>query len=243
MAIPGTPGASVPPGEDYLVRRIADLERVVKELAAADPLRTAGIRVTGPDAVQVVGSLNTTSALDVDGPMNVDGTMTVGASTTVNGPMTVNGAMAITGTLSLPAGIIDNEALANPLEPGSVGVSSIGHAVTTTNSDVAVTTITIPAGYTRAIIMCVVNCGAFNSAAVPDYLYVSARIGTAGGGELVSYAAAGTYANASASAIRTLTGLSGGTVTVAARVRSGSTSWGAQPSNAAHVNAIALFLR
>lgn len=62
MAIPGTPGASVPPGEDWLVRRVADLERRLNELAAADPLRPAGVRA-------IPGQI---ASLDYDGTGRAD---------------------------------------------------------------------------------------------------------------------------------------------------------------------------
>ena len=57
MAAPGLPGSQVPAGEDWLVRRVADLERAVRELAAANQLATAGITTT-PTGIAISGTLS-----------------------------------------------------------------------------------------------------------------------------------------------------------------------------------------
>lgn len=237
MAIPGTPGASVPPGEDWLVRKVADLERRLNELAAADPLRTAGIEVTGPDAVRVKGSLNTTGALDVDGPINVDGTMTVG------GNATFNGAMAIAGTLSLPAGIIDNEALAAPVAVGRVSVSEIGFATATSDEDRAAGNIPVPAGYSQALVFVTVTAGHTNSTGSPDFMYLSVGINAATSREVFAPAQPGFSTNATTARSALLTGLSGGSINVRCRIHTQGSSWLGGSGSRAYTEAIAVFLR
>lgn len=160
-----------------------------------------------------------------------------------DGAALFKGPVVIEGTLSLPAGIIDNDALSSPLEPGSAGLSHSNFALATTATVLAQASIPVPAGYTRAMVMNGVSAGAMNSTANPDFIYVSASINGTGGGETISTVYAGTYGSASAFAIRTLNGLSGGNITVEARVRSSTAPWAANGVNIAHTNAIVLFLR
>lgn len=236
MGTPGTPGAAVPAGDDWIKQELRDIHRRLDELASADILRTAGIE-TEPDMLRVVGSLNTTGALDVDGPMNVDGTMTV------DGDATFGGAMAITGTLSLPAGIIDNEALAAPVRAGQATAQQSGFGTTLTDANVAVGTIAIPAGFTQALVMVVVTAGVVNSAPDADYLYLSARINGIQSREVFALAAAGAAAAATTSKSSLLTGLTGSSVTVSAVVHTQGNAWGANGVNRAYTEAIAIFLR
>ncbi len=62
------PGFPNPRGEDYLIRRIQDLERFVRELAAANPFGLSGLRLQ-------------------------NGGMVVEGYQTVNGPMTITGSL------------------------------------------------------------------------------------------------------------------------------------------------------
>jgi hypothetical protein len=64
MAQPGSPASLMPPGEDWLVRRVQDLERTVAELVAHDVLRAAGVE-TAPDLMRIIGSLEVTGDLAV----------------------------------------------------------------------------------------------------------------------------------------------------------------------------------
>lgn len=67
MAQPGTFANSLK-GEDWLVRRVQDLERAVQQLAAANPFGLSGLRLK-------------------------DGGMVVEGYQTVNGPMTITGSL------------------------------------------------------------------------------------------------------------------------------------------------------
>jgi len=217
-------------GDDAIIRRLQDLERTVREIAAANILATAGISAV-PNGIIVEGSET------VNGPLTVNGV------SVFNGSMTINGAAAITGTLSLPAGIIDNAALAAPVTPDSAGLSATNFALTTTDAVLAQQTISVPAGYTRCLVFNGVSAGAYNNSGNPDSLWVTADInGTGGGGSAQNVANAG-YGSASAFAVRTMTGLSGGTITVATKVRTQQYNWAANTANAAHTNALFFFLR
>lgn len=136
---PGVPGATLPDGIDQIPRRIQELERRVSELAAADPLRTAGL-VTAPNQLTVQGNLNVTGTENVSGSLNVTGPMTVG------------------GTLSLPAGIIGNAALANPVVPGRAQADEgypTGFTLTALDVAHAVATITVPTGFTQCNVVAI----------------------------------------------------------------------------------------
>lgn len=229
MAQPGQLGAQFG-GDDAIIRRIQDLERQVRELAAANPFAAMGIDPK-PDGLIVQGYET------VNGPLVVNGV------STFNGAMTINGAAAITGTLSLPAGIIDNDALAAPVKPDSSGLSATNFALTTSVSVLAQQTVSVPAGYTRCLVFNGVSAGAYNNSGNPDSIWVQADInGTPGGGTAQNVANAG-YGSASAFAVRTMTGLSGGTISVATKVYTQQYNWAANAANLAHTNALFFFLR
>jgi hypothetical protein len=237
MDQPGLPGSQFQgQAEDYLVRRVQSLEKAVQQLAAANPFAPMGITPT-PDGFTVTGTETVTGALVVNGPETVNGTQTV------NGPLNVNGAMAVTGTLSLPAGIVNNDALASPVSPGSAGLSDPGHAYTTTSTVYAQQSITVPAGFTQALVFLGVSAGAWNNTAAYDYIYVAGDINGSAGGSTPQGAAGSSYGSASAFAIRTLTGLSGGSITVGCRVWTQTAGWAASGANIANTNAIVQFLR
>lgn len=196
MATSGVTGSSLPPGDDALIRRIQDLERVVREL--------------GPGLMAAITpAINTLTAQQA----------------------TLTTAVANITTL-----------IGAQVQSGSVGTSAIGFAPTTTLTDVASANITVPSGFTQAVILVTVDVSAANTTASGAYLYVSARAGAGGGGESFNYCPAGVAVAGPASAIRTFTGLSGGTITVNARVRTSAGTW-TYAANQANVNAIALFLR
>lgn len=225
---PGLPGSQFP-GEDNILRRVQDLEKAIQQLAAANQLATAGI-VAVPDGIVVNGSET------VNGPLTINGEMDV------SGNAEFTGNMAITGTLSLPAGIIDNDALTNPVVFETAGLSENNFSVPSGGAVYGVANIPIPAGYTRADVLCMVVAGAVNSTGSSDFLYASASIDGAAGGETPQIANAGGYASAAANGIRSLTGLSGGFITVGTRVRAAG-NWAAHSASIVNTNAFVYFRR
>lgn len=217
-----------------LWKKIESLQERIFTLERAAPARSMSL--TGAD-----GSKITFDPEAIQGFNGLQELMFRLAS--ADGTALFKGPVVIEGTLSLPAGIINNDALSSPMEPGSAGLSQSNFAVSTTATPRAQQSIAVPPGFSRAMVMNGVSVGAVNSTASGDFLYVSASINGTGGGETPNVAYAGAYSSASAFAIRTLTGLSGGTITAEARVRSGSAAWAANAVNVAHTNAIALFLR
>ena len=65
----------------------------------------------------------------------------------------MTGAMVVGGTLSLPAGIIDNAALASPVVADEKSQNVTGFAVTSTYVTRSTLTFTVPAGFTKMVIV------------------------------------------------------------------------------------------
>ena len=146
-----------------LLDKIAALELRIKE-STSNLLRTAGIRLTK------LG-------------MFIDSSLTVGGSLDVTGPMVVG------GTLSLPAGIIDNAALASPVIPESVYDIATNFGLTISYVTKTSVTVEVPAGFTKAVVAMVGRVFAYNPNTTggggdgADYLYGRVTIaGVAGVG-------------------------------------------------------------
>lgn len=216
MAQPGAFGLR---GEDWVGREITDIKRAIRELSAANVFGTSGVRPKD-------------GGTDFEGYVNV------------NGELTINGAAAITGALSLPAGIINNDALANPVQIATASNGINNYAITTTSTVRASVTLTVPAGFTEAIVIANPTAMGQNSTTSSDYLYVQAVVQTVNGGELYTAAPAGLGVGLAAPFHTTLTGLTGGdTITVGVATRAGLNTWAASTANQANIYATALYLR
>jgi hypothetical protein len=225
------PGQFAPNGEDYIVRRIQDVEKSVQQLAAADPYRPMGIT---PNA----------GGFTVTGTETVTGALVVNGTETVNGPLNVNGAMAVTGTLSLPAGIIDNAALANPVAFGQSSTVSTNFALAVTETTFAAGTIPVPAGYTKAQVTIIAVAGALNPNTTSDFLYATALINGVASRQIFGYVAANNGSvEVMTAKVSFLTGLSGGNIDVAMSLSTQTAAWASSGSNRAFVEASAIFLR
>lgn len=217
-----------------MLRKLESMQEQINALQRAAPSRSMSI--TGDDGGRITFL---PEAIQGFNPLEQE-TFRIATS---DGTALFKGPVVIEGTLSLPAGIINNDALAAPVRPGSGGVSQTNFAMATSPVVVAQQSIPVPSGYTQALVMNGVSAGAVNNTASHDFLYVSASINGTGGGETLTTVYTGTYGSASAWAIRTLTGLNGGNVSVETRVRSGNAAWAANSLNTAHTNAVILFLR
>lgn len=121
---------------------------------------------------------------------------------------------------------------------GSVGASATGFTPGAA-ADLAGSVITVPSGYSQAIVHCTADATASaepNSASIT----VQAVIAGVAGGSASTLDT--TRMTASPSAIRSFTGLSGGTISVAVRVSGSGTGW-LTGASIANCNAIAIFLR
>lgn len=151
-------------------------------------LRSSGILMTKlgmtiSSSLTVEGDLAATGSTDIDGTLSVDaattiggtlgvtGETTLGASTSVTGALTVSGPMAVTGTLSLPAGIIDNDALANPVMPAGASNTATAFGLSTTESIVVSASTVVPAGFSRCLATGLGSIFFLNPTTAVDYVY------------------------------------------------------------------------
>lgn len=223
------PGQFAPRGEDWIGRELAQLRKELNELRAANVFGLTGIKPKD-------------GGTDLDGFVNINGPLEVNGDSEFNGAISITGAASITGTLSLPAGIIDNDALTNPVVFETAGLSENNFAVPSGGAVYGVANIAVPAGYTKADVLCMVVAGAVNSTGSSDFIYASASINGSSGGETPQIANAGGYASAAANGIRSLTGLSGGFITVGTRVRAAG-NWAAHAASIVNTNAFVYFRR
>jgi hypothetical protein len=218
MGQPGMPGSQFP-GEDAMIRRIKDLERQMQQFSAANVLATAGIQAV-PDGIVVNGS------------------------ETVNGPLTINGAATITGTLSLPAGIIGNDALSDPVSPLAthVGTNNFGLA-TGPNVEQLRATIPVPAGYTQALVFATATMHVWNNNGTQDDAYLAARINGTGIGASSQVTAGPTSGVCLPATGTTLLTSLGSTFYVAALCSSASNAWAVNTNNFINLDVMTIFLR
>jgi hypothetical protein len=273
---PGVPGSNLPAGEDHVMRRLADIERRMREMQAADILKPAGLQarpngmtvfgeldVSGPMAVTgpatiggtlgvtgpttISNTLATTGATTIGGTLGVTGVTTLGATTGVTGALNVSGPMAVTGTLSLPAGIINNAALTNPVVPGQGFGGNTGFAMavaSTGGADLVTVNVTVPAGFTQCVVAAFGRVQAYNSTAAWDALYSKVVINGAGPSQFLTPVPNAMSTTSTAGYTTLVTGLVGGnTLVVKLHGGSGNAIWAANAGNAADLSVTYLWLR
>lgn len=182
--MPGSQFSPMPNRPGDLERRIRDLERLVMEMAAARTLENAtvgagGITIQGGKLTIKDLSGNILATLDATG-LNVTGTETV------TGTLNVTGNTIIGGTLSLPAGIINNDALANPVIPGVVNASATNFGLGSGSfADVVSASATVPSGCARLLATASgwIDCynqktTGGNNGSGGDYLYCKIKVGS-----------------------------------------------------------------
>lgn len=221
----GQPGSFQPRNDDAISREIQDIKARMQRLEAANVFGLTGIKP----------KLNGT---DLDGFVNVNGPLTVNGTQTVNGPMT------ITGALSLPAGIIDNDALAAPLEPQTIYADADGFTLTPTEQDFCVTTFTVPAGYRKAVIVATGTVNTYNTNASADYLWARAYINSSFGRRMFALMdATSGPASLTVNKQTLMTDLTDGEVITCKLRLASQTANVTSTSNGASMNAFALFTR
>lgn len=147
---------SRPDGMDEFARRFADLQRQINDLRSAAGVRSV---VLSPG-----GSIRSA---------DFDGTDFAAPGTSGN---YFGGDGLVANALKLRPGSVDNDALASPVAPGAVFASRTGFALTRSLTNILTTTITVPAGFTRAAVSVVARVFAYNPTANLDYLYGQANI-------------------------------------------------------------------
>ena len=232
------PGMFNPAGEDAVIRRIQELERQVKELSAANPFKAMGIQPK-PDGLIVDGYETINGPLDVNGDATVDGPLTV------NGNSVFNGAMSITGALNLPAGIIGNDALANPSTSVASHADAAAFSITTgANVEKLRATITVPAGFTKAAVYGTATMSVYNNSGSLDSCYLAFRVN----GQQIGWsnqvgAPASQRVLSVASGSGIISGLNGGTIYVSADASTGVNAWAIDNNNTINIDALVTFYR
>lgn len=239
--MPGTLANIVPAAGDpgAIMRMMKDLQRQIDEMRSAIPSAITSRNFDGTTNPLVPGTQGW--ALDSAGDADFSGDTTIG------------GNLVVGGTLSLPNGIINNAALANPIVATSNQASASPFALPViTNFAVggtvrATVNFTVPTGFTQAIVLASVNDSAINSTASDDYLYSFLTVSGTGGRVAYSPSAttpAGKSAAATLTVINLVTGLTGGgTITIQSRPGTGNGAWASNASNGTSVATMALFLR
>ena len=215
--IPGLPGSQVSNDGDSM-RMIQDLQRDIRELRAQNVLATAGITAE-PGSITVTGTEN------------------------ITGDLNVSGAATITGTLSLPAGIIGNDALTSPVAPLATHVGNSNFGLSgTAFVQVIGATISVPAGYTQALVFATATMHVYNDGATDDaYLSVGINGNSIGASsQMTANAGQGVIIPASGTAL--LTGL-GSSFPVNALARGIVHAWSASTVNFINLDVMTIFLR
>jgi hypothetical protein len=235
------PGQFQPRGEDWIVRKIQEIERGLTELRAANVFGRTGI--TPKD-----GGTDFDGYVNINGPLDINGDGTVNGPLEVNGDSEFNGSLSINGPLNLQPGSIQNDALTSPTFTASAYGDAYEFALTTVEATIATATIPIPAGYTKATVTGIGAIYVYNSKTTADYgygrVYVDWPSGASNWGAKIPFALGpnGGSGNSSPNRLVEKTGLSGGNITV----RLVAESDGGIPaavSNQATINALVLFTR
>lgn len=154
------------------------------------------------------------------------------------------GAVRIEGTLSLPAGIIDNDALANPIATVTSQSGLNNYAITTTTTVRETVSFTVPAGFTKAHVISIATAMGYNNSGGYDALYVQSVVRGVQGGELFTGASVGQSVGVSNPFFENLTGLTGGDViTVSVATRTSFNTWTATTANQANIYASITYTR
>jgi len=248
--------ANEPNGIRKLLDKIAALERQIRE-STSNLLGTAGIRLTQlgmfiDSSLTVGGSLDVTGPMVVDGSETVNGPLAVHGTADFDGATSIGGTLTVVGTLSLPAGIINNDALTSPVASQVIYGMSTSFGLTTSWVTQCSTTITVPAGFTS----CVVSVSARGFATNPnttggsnsaggDFFYVRAVIGGSHGiGFPTRVLGSGDSVSVVGPFSCVISGLtSGGTFTVTCDVTTMFLSWATNANNTAEVSGSILWFR
>ena len=210
---PGVPSNQLPPDEAWLVRKVADLERVVRELAPsiAKSFQPVIDRLTAQDVLMAATIADLATA---------QGTL----ATTVTALGVAQGTLAT--TVSGLATVVTQV-----VKPQEIYLSTT-HALTSTATTVATSTFTVPAGFTSAVVSASARAGATNEhttggddGAGGDSLGIDLHVGSNVGGAGVHVGIDG-WGECVALASDVLTGLTpGGTFTVSVVASTSYFTW------------------
>ena len=235
-----------------LQRYLRQQARTAQRMQNSSAFARSGTAVSAEGVVTVDGELDVTGDLVVDGSETVNGPLAVHGTAAFDGNTTIGGNAAITGTLSLPAGIVDNAALANPVVSQAIYATTNTYVVTTTETTRASVTVTVPAGFTAAVVNVMGRVDGRNGnstggwdGAGGDLLHSRAVIAGVPGLDMdLSVLGSGDHAVSVMPLATVLTGLTpGGTFILAANVWSEYQNWPAHAKNIAEISGTVTWYR
>lgn len=197
--------------------------------------------VTVDDGGDIVMDGGEIRSADFDGSLNPPSAGTAGWA--MGGPQNA----AVLNTLLLKGGIIGNDALANPLRVAQNGNSTTGTPTfTTTPTGMTSCTITVPAGFTNAILSTDGYAAGLNPLGGPDNLLCRIRVtgGMTGvsAGTPMGVAAGFSTMNRQAFNVQAVV-TPGSIITISVEVWTSVGSWPASTLNFATLTAFAVFFR
>lgn len=216
------PGQLQPRGEDWLVRKVQELEATVQRLAAANVFGLTGISPKD-------------GGTDFEGYVNINGDGTINGPLEVNGDSEFNGSLSINGPLNLQPGSIQNDALTNPIRFLSGVNDNDALVITLTDATICTYTFAVPDGFTQAFVIAYGSIGVVNptgaNASIGGRVYIDRPNGQGStwGPRRFQQALAGADAATYPFKQTIVTGLTGGQ-TITCRMTSmnaGATDWGA----------------
>ena len=200
MAFPGVSGSQAPAGEDWLVRRVADLERVVRELGPSIAKSFAPViaRLDATDADLIAKQ----AAIDAQ-----QATLTT----------TVEGLSAAVADIATNLASI-NTLIGQVVQAQSIYLDARNFGVTTSWVTLASSTITVPAGFTSAKVTVTSQVGCYNPHTTggsdgvgSDFLLCRPYVGAVTGNALgAQFPGSNWWGNAVTLLSTVLTGLTGG---------------------------------
>ena len=212
------------PGD--MARRIADLERAVRELRAARNLDQGTITPAAGMGIRTG---------------DFDGTDFAHPGTTGN---YFGGDGLVANSLYLRPGSVSNDALTNPVVPGQAFQGSGSFTLTVAGSNIITISKAAPAGFTSVVLNAYGRVAAINSTASDDALYCAVDVNGVGGGQFGMPVQAGSFGSLSAGYSTLITGLTTGAAVDTHLFASTSLAgWAANSANGADLSVTYLWLR
>jgi hypothetical protein len=223
MPDPGQPGDPKPKNDDWLVRRIQDVERDLREFKQALGAITGFTFVDGK-------IMSATFDGDLDAPAAGNTGVAMG------GPHDT----LIVNNILLKGAIIGDDALTNPVKVDIADGVQSGFTPTSTMTTRVTDTVTVPAGFTNALVMAIATAGLIANAS-GSFIQVRPVVNGVAGDTITSQAGANIAMSVSSAQAYVLSGLSG---TFDVSAQSAGTTGGVQASTGnARIAATVTFLR
>ncbi len=199
-------GQGMPPNDGYLMRLIQDLQRQITELRAARTLEAATI---GQGGLTVAGGSITIAGGSVKSS-NFDGDVNAPAAGTVGFGLGGASGNAVFNNLTLRGNIIGNAALTNPVAPAVANGAAGGFTFTVSSAVYETVNVTVPAGFSQALVMAVSTGGMTCNSSGGSSLFVQPRINGVLGQSIAATCQPSLSMSVSAPFASLVTGLTGG---------------------------------